>query len=145
MSMTTTLAKKLLGELARSLRIDDTDDRQDEQPVAHLEDRSRKLADRLLLLADRALALLHESDGHCDGDPVGGRLIRIEDPVQEREIALVFRKQGACEHVAQQKHDADDFVGFNASRNDPFGQVARVGLECLEGAAFERLHVFVVD
>jgi hypothetical protein len=54
------------------VRIDDADDRQDEQALADLEHRHRQLANGLLLLADDALALLHEADGHGDRDAVGG-------------------------------------------------------------------------
>src|SRR5437660_1808336 len=50
--------QQLLGELARALRIDDADDRQDQEPLAHLQHRRRQLPDRFLLLPDDALALL---------------------------------------------------------------------------------------
>ena len=102
MSSTTTLARlvrmpreQLLGQLARALRIDDADDRQDEQALADLEHRRRQLADRLLLLADDALALLHEADGHGGRDAVGGRLVRVQDAVQLVEVLVVGREQRA--------------------------------------------------
>src|SRR3990170_659410 len=44
-------AQQLLGELARALRVDDADDRQDQQALAHLQHRRGQLAHRLLLLA----------------------------------------------------------------------------------------------
>ena len=85
MSMTTTLravgadaAQELLGELAGALAVEHADDRQDQQPLADLQHRRRELADRLLLLADDALALLDEADRHGVGDPVGGRLVGVE-------------------------------------------------------------------
>ena len=69
-----------------------------------------QLADRLLLLADDALALLDEADGHRVGDAVGRRLVGVEHPVQQLEVGLVLLEQRAGEHVAQQQHDADDLV-----------------------------------
>ena len=54
-------AQQLLGELAGALPVEHADDRQDQQPLADLEDRRRELADRLLLLADDALALAARS------------------------------------------------------------------------------------
>src|SRR2546428_11384405 len=48
--------EQLLGELTSTLRVDDADDRKDQQSLAHGQDRSRELADRFLLLADDPLA-----------------------------------------------------------------------------------------
>src|SRR4051795_4834292 len=73
MSITTTRAvgadapQQLLGELAGPLAVQHADDRQDEQPLAHLEDRRGELADGLLLLAYDALALLDEVHAHGVG------------------------------------------------------------------------------
>jgi len=46
----------------RALRIDHADDRQNQQPLAHLQHWCGQLPDRFLLLPDDALALFHESD-----------------------------------------------------------------------------------
>ena len=89
---------------------------QNQQPLADAQHRRGQLADRFLLLADDALALLHEADGHGVGDAVGGRLVGVEHHVQQIEVALVFLEQRSGEHVAQQQHDADDFLRFDAAR-----------------------------
>src|SRR4029450_12473758 len=94
-------AQELLGELARALRVDDADDRQDEQTLADLEHRSRQLANRLLLLRDAPLALLAEPDGARARDPVGGGLVGVEDTVQLVEVVAILREQGARQHVAE--------------------------------------------
>src|SRR5215218_1999511 len=72
-------AQQLLRELARPLAVEDADDREDQEPLADLQHRRRELPDRLLLLADDALALLHEVDRQRVGDAVGGRLVGVED------------------------------------------------------------------
>src|SRR5258706_471625 len=69
-------AEELLGELPGALRVDDADDGKDEEPVADLKDGRRQLADGFLLLADDALALLHEADGDRVRDSVRGGLVR---------------------------------------------------------------------
>src|ERR1700674_817745 len=84
---------ELFGQLPRALRIDDADDRQDEQPLAHLQHRRRQLADRFLLLADDALALLHETDRHGIGDAVGRGLIGVQDAVELFKVGLVLGEQ----------------------------------------------------
>src|SRR4029450_6984210 len=125
---------ELLGELWRALRVDDADDRQDEQTLADLEHRSRQLTDRLLLLADDALALLDEPDSDRAGNPVGGRLVGVEDPVQLVEILAVLGEERPAQHVAEQQHDPDDFVRLDPSGNDALGEVPRVRLQGLVGA-----------
>jgi hypothetical protein len=50
-------AQQLIGELRRALIVEDTDDRQDEQPFAHLQYGRRELAQCVLLLTDDALTL----------------------------------------------------------------------------------------
>ena len=102
-------------------------------------------ADRFLLLADDALALLDEADGHGDRDAVGGGLVGVEDAVQQPHVAVVLGEQRPREHVAQQEHDAHDLVRLDAAGNDALGEVARIGLERLHRARLERLHVAVVD
>ena len=138
-------AEKLLGELARPERVDETDDGKDEQPLAHLQHGRRKLADGLLLLSDDALAFANESHGHGDRDGIRCRLVCVEHRVEESGIRVVLREQGAREHVAQQEHDADDLVGLNASRDDALGQILGVGLKGLERSGLERLDIAVVD
>src|SRR6266542_6416974 len=78
--------QQLLGELARPLRIDHADDGENEQALAHLQHRRRQLPDRLLLLPDDALALLHEAHGHRVGDAVGRGLVGVEDAVELVEV-----------------------------------------------------------
>ena len=79
------------------------------------------------------------------GDPVGGRLVGVEDLVEQVEVRLVLLEQRAREHVAQQQHDAQHLVRLDASRDDPLGQVARVVLQGLDAARLEHLDVVVVD
>src|SRR5215213_2330089 len=138
-------AQQLLRELAGALAVEDADDREDEQPLAHLQYRRRELPDRLLLLADDALALLDEVDRHGVGDPVRGRLVGVEDLVEVVEVGLVLLEQGSGQHVAQQQHDAEHLVRLDPARDDPLGQVARVVLQRLDGARLEHLDVVVVD
>src|SRR5438094_5080832 len=106
-------AEQLLGELTRALRVDDADDRKDQQSLAHGQDRRRELADRFLLLADDPLAFLDKAHGHRIGDAVGGRLIRVLDAIELREVCPIPGEQRAREHVAQQQHDPDDLVRFH--------------------------------
>ena len=108
--------QELLGELAGALRVDEADHREDEQALADLEHRSRQEPDGLLLLADDALALLHEPDRHGDRDAVRGGLVGVEHAVQHAHVAVVLREQRAGQHVAEQEHDADDLVGLDAAR-----------------------------
>jgi len=150
MSNTTTLARLVrmprssCSVSCRALGIDDADDGQDEQALANLEDRGRQLTDRFLLLADDALALLDEPDGDRDRDAVGRRLVRVEDAVELVEVFVILREEGAREHVAKQEHDPDDLVRLDASRNDAFREVARVGLQGLVRPRLEGLDVVVV-
>src|SRR5207302_7399547 len=116
-------AEQLLGQLAGALRIDDADDRQDEQALAHLENRSRQLSNGLLLLADNALPLLHEADGDGGRDAVGGGLVGVEDAVELVEVLMVGREQRAREDIAEEEHDADDLVRLDASRDDALGEI----------------------
>jgi hypothetical protein len=111
-------------------------------PLANLEHRRGELADRLLLLADDALALGDEVDGDRVRDPVRGRLVDVEHAV---EVVGVLLEQRAGEHVAQQQHDAEDLLGLDAARDDALGQVAGVVLEGLDGTGLEHLDVVVVD
>ena len=138
-------AQQLLGELAGALAVEHADDREDQQPLADLQDRRGELADRLLLLADDALALLDEVHAHGVGDAVGGGLVGVEHLVEHLEVRLVLLEQRAREHVAQQQHDAEHLVGLDAARDDALGQVARVVLQGLDGAGLEHLDVVVVD
>src|SRR5919201_4639894 len=50
-------AQQLLGELARPRRVEDADDRENEQALPDLENRCRELVNRLLLLPDHPFAL----------------------------------------------------------------------------------------
>src|SRR2546421_593287 len=114
--------RRAVGEQARTLGIDDADDRQNEESLAHLQHRRRQLADRFLLLPDDALALFHESDGHRVRDAVCRGLVAVQDPVQFFDVVLVFGEQGAGEHVTEEEHDTDDFVCFDSSGNDSLRQ-----------------------
>ena len=99
----------------------------------------------VLLLADHPLALLDEAHADRHGDAVRRRLVRVEDPVEELRVLLVADEQRAREDVAQEQHDAEHLVGVHAARDDPLGEVARVGLERLDAARLERVDVVVVD
>src|SRR6266513_986162 len=125
-------AQQLLRELSRALRVDDADDRQNQQSLAHLQHRGGQLPDGLLLLPDDPLALLHEADGDRIRDAVCRRLVGIEDAVELVEVSVVLAEQRAGEHVTQQQYDADDFVRLDASRDDALGEIARVRLQRLE-------------
>src|SRR5437867_6032787 len=138
-------AQELLGELARPVGIDDADDRLDEQPLAHLEDRRGQLADGLLLLPDDPLALAHEPHCDGDGDRVGRRLVGVERAVEERRVVVVLGEQRPRQHVAQQQHDSHHLVGLHPPRDDAFGEILRVRFERLEGARLEGIDVAVVD
>src|SRR3989454_9941789 len=83
-------AEQLLGQLPRALRVDDADDRENQEPLAYLEHRGGQLPDGLLLLADDALALLHEADGYRIRDAVRRRLIRVENATQLLEGLVVL-------------------------------------------------------
>jgi hypothetical protein len=98
-----------------------------------------------LLLANDAFAFLHERHGHRVRDAVGGGLVGVQDTVEQLEIGLVLLEQRASQHVAQQEHDPDDLVGLHAAGDDPFGEVAGVGLQRLHAAGLEHLDVVVVD
>src|SRR5829696_3683893 len=118
--------QQLLRELAGALAVEDADDRQDQEPLADLQHRRGELSDRLLLLADDALALLDEVDRHGVRDPVRGGLVGVEDLVEVVEVRLVLLEERAGEDVAQQQHDAQHLVRLDAARDDPLGQVAGV-------------------
>ena len=75
------------------MRIDDADDRQNEEALAYLQHRRRQLADRFLLLPDDTLALFDESDGHRVGDAVRRGLVAVENPVQFFDVVLVLGEQ----------------------------------------------------
>ena len=152
MSMTTTVARlsriaaeQLLGELAGARGVQDADDRQDQQAVAELQHRRRELPHRLLLLVDDPLALLDEAhpDGHRDA--VRRRLVGVEDAIEQLEVVLVLREQRPRQDVAQEEHDPEHLVGLDAARDDPLGELARVGLEVLDAAGLERVDVVVED
>ena len=53
--------QQLLGQLLGPGGVQDTDDGQDQQPLAHLQDGGGELQQRVLLVPDDALALLHEA------------------------------------------------------------------------------------
>ena len=116
----------MLGELAGALGVEAADDRQDQQPFAHLEDRRRELADRCLLLVDDPLSLLHEAhaDGYCNS--VGRRLVGVEHAVELPGLVLVAHEQRAREHVAQQQHDPEDLVRLNPAADDALRQIVSV-------------------
>jgi len=99
---------------------------------------------RLLLLANDALALLYEADGHGVGYAIGGRLIRIQDAIEHREITLILCEQGTRQYVAQQQHDSHDLVGLHAPRDDSLGKIARIGLQGLESPGREAFPRVVV-
>src|SRR5437762_6156503 len=138
-------AEQLLGELTRALRVDDANDREDQQSLAHRQHRGRELADRFLLLADDPLALLDKAHGHRIGDAVGGRLIGVLDTIELREVCPIPGEQRAREHVAQQQHDPHDLVGFHSPRNDALRQAAGVGFQRLDRPGLQGLQVVVVD
>jgi hypothetical protein len=79
--------------LAGALAVEDADDRQDQQLLAHLQHRGGQLADRFLLLADDAFAFLDEADGHRVRNAVGRGFVGVEHPVEQVEIRLVLLEQ----------------------------------------------------
>ncbi len=125
--------------------IDHADDRQNQQPLPNLQHGRRQLPNGLLLLADNALAFLHETYAHGVGDAIRRGLVSVQDAVQHTEVALILFEQGSRQHIAQQEHDAQDFVRFDAARNNPLGKIARVFLKRLHTSGLEHRHVIVVD
>jgi len=121
-------AQQLLGELPGTLPVQDADDRQDQQPLAHLQHRGRQLADGFLLLADNTLALLDEAHPDCGGDPVGRRLVGVEHAVEQLEVALILLEQRTGQHVAQEQDDPEHFIGLDAPRDDALGEIAGIRL-----------------
>ena len=61
------------------------------------------------------------------------------------EVLLVLGEQRPRQHVAQQEHDPEHLVGLDAARDDPLGELAGVGLQVLDAAGLQRVHVVVVD
>src|SRR3954471_18562069 len=137
-------AEELLGELSRALGVEHPDDRQDQQPPADLEHRRGELADRRLLLANDPLALVDEADADGHGDAVRGRLVGVEDPVEQVGVALVMDEQRPGQDVPQQQDDPEDLMGLDAAMDDPLRQRARVGAQRLDAAGLERVDVVVV-
>src|SRR5215217_2733775 len=111
--------QQLLGELVGALLVQHPDDGQDEDPLADLEHRGGQLPDRLLLLADDAFAFADKAHRHGVGDTVGGRLIGVQDPVQQLEVLLVLLEQRPGQDITQQQHDADDLIGLHPAGDDP--------------------------
>src|SRR6185295_5493717 len=138
-------SQQLFGQLPGTLGIDHTDDRQDEKAFADLEYRRGEFPDRFLLLANDALALLDKAHGHRIRNTVRRRFVRVEDAVQQLEVRLVFREERTGEHIAQEQYDPHDLIGFHPSRDDAFRQITGVGLQRLDGAGFQHLHVVIID
>ena len=136
--------QQLLGELLGPVLVEHADDRQDQQPLAHLQHRGRQLQQRVLLLADDPFPLLDEADGHRVGDSVGCRLVGVEHVVEELEVMAVLLEERAGQHVPQQQDDPDHLVRLDAARDDPLGEVARVVPQRLDAARLEHLDVVVV-
>ena len=137
-------AKQLLRQLTSALRVNDADDRENEQAFANLQDWRREFANCFLLLTDDAFTFLNETDGDGVGDAVRGGFVGIENAIEFFKIGLVFGEEGASENVAEEQHDTDDFVSFNSARNNSFRKIAGVSLECFEGAGLEGFDVAVV-
>jgi len=137
-------AKQLLRQLTSALRVNNTDDGENEQAFANLQDWRRELANCFLLLTDDAFAFLNETDGDSVGDAVRGGFVGIENAIELFKIGLVLSEEGASENVTEEEHDTDDFVSFNAARNNSFRKIAGISLEGFESASLERFHVAVV-
>ena len=131
--------------MARTLRINHPDDRQDQQPLADLQDRGREFTYGLLLLADDSFTFLDKADRHRVGDTVGGRLIGVKDSVELRQVFLILGEQRAGQHVPQEQHDADDLMSFHPPWNNTFGQVAGIGLQGLEGPGLQGFDILIID
>ena len=100
---------------------------------------------RLLLLVDDPLALLDEAHPDRHRDPVGRRLVRVEDAIEELEVLLVLGEQRTRQHVAQEEHDPEHLVRLDAAGDDPLRELAGVGLEVLDAAGLQGVDVVVVD
>ena len=125
--------------------VEQADDGQDEQPLSDLQHGGRQFADRVLLLADDALALLDEADRDGVGDAVRGGLVGVEHLVQQVEVVAVLLEQRSGEDIAEQQDDAHDLVGLHAAGDDPFGEVAGVAPQLVDAARLEHRDVVVVD
>jgi len=137
-------AEQLFGELLGALGVQDPDDGQDQQAFPDLQDRGGQFAQGVLLLPDDPFAFFDEADRDGVRDAVRGGFIRVQNAVEQREVAAVLLKQGPGQHISQQQHDPDDLVGLNPPRDDPFGQVAGVVLERFDVASFQDFDVIVV-
>ena len=137
-------AQQLFGQLSRPLRVDHPDDRENQQAFANLQNRSRQFPDGFLLLTDDALAFLDETDGHGVGDAVGRRFVGVQDAVQLLEIGLILCEKRARQHVAEEENNTDNFMRFDAARNDALGKISCVSLQRFEGFRLESLDVAVV-
>ena len=114
------------------------------KPFADLQDRRRQLAQRVLLLADDAFALLDEADRDGVRDPVRRGLVGVENAVEQVEVVAVLLEQRPGQDVAQQQDDPDDLVGLDPPRDDPLGQVAGVMAQLLDAPGLQDLDVVVV-
>ncbi len=88
---------------------------------------------------------MNEADGHGVGDAVCCRLVGVEDAVELFRIRLVLCEKRTSEDIAEEQYDTDDFMRFDAARNNSFGEVAGVSLQGFEGAGFEGFDVAVVN
>jgi hypothetical protein len=83
------------------LGVNDTDDGENEQAFADLQDWRGEFANCFLLLTDDAFAFLNETDGDGVGDAVRGGFVGIENAIELFRIGLVFSEEGASENVTE--------------------------------------------
>jgi hypothetical protein len=65
---------------------------------------------------------------------------------ESSEIAVaVLGEQGACQHVAEQQNNTDDFIGLDAAWDNPLGKIAGVRLQSFKSSGLERFNIVVID
>ena len=118
--------QELLGELPGPSGVDDADYRQDEQTLAHLEDRRGELTDRFLLLPHHFLALFDEGQGDDGEDLVGDRLVDVQGGGKAGLVALIAFEEAAAVDVAEGEQAADDLLGGHAAQDAALGHARGV-------------------
>ena len=90
-----------------------------------------------------AVALLDEADRDRSGDAVGRRLVCVQDTIEALGVRAVLSEQRACEHVAEEQHDADDLARLHTAWDDPLGKVSCVRSKRPDRPRLQGVHVLL--